>query len=71
MTICLKTGSDCPTLAKPFAQDRLSSEEWVALLLLSPGRALITGLNFRASFVVIHQTACFFNGKCSMPVLFL
>ena len=63
MTICLKTGSDFSTLAKPFALDRWNRGEWAVLWLVFSRRELIAGLNFRANFAVIHQAACFFNGK--------
>ena len=69
MTICLKIGSDLPTLAKPFARIPKNRGDMNTLFLITPDRGINLGLNFRASFSVIHQAAYFLNGKYSMPVL--
>ncbi len=69
MTICLKIGSVFPTLAKPFARLTENRGGENTLFLVTSGRGINQGLNFRASFAIIHQAAYFFNGKYSMPIL--
>ena len=71
MTICLKIGSAFPTLAKPFARIPKNRGNRNTLFLVTQGREITPGLNFRASFVIIHQAAYFLNGKYSMPVFLM